>query len=93
MIKVMLTIILPKQRRYAFAINIEPFQDTHPCNLNWFFTADWPKPNSHLDIPKRLMDSSKNGRWVTLFKKFIRLRIKINAIKRIVIHSYKIVSI
>ena len=42
-----------------FATSIEPGQSAHPCSLTKFYTIGWPTLNSHLDIPKMILDSSK----------------------------------
>ena len=35
-----------------------------------------PPVQSHLDIPKMIMDSAKNVRWIIPFKKFGMVRVK-----------------
>ena len=55
------------------AAYIDPGQSAHPCSLTKLYTVGWP---SSRNIPKMIMDSSKNGRWVILLKQFKRLWIK-----------------
>ena len=46
-----------------------------------FYTVGWSTLSFHLDIPKMLMDSSKNGRWIVSFKKFGMVRVKKRHVK------------
>ena len=46
----------------VIAISIEPGQPVHPCSLTMLYIVGWLPSYSHLDIPKMIGDSSKNGR-------------------------------
>ena len=52
-------------------------RSSHLCCLTFLYTAGCPSSSSHLDIPKMIIIivSSKNGRWIILFKEFSRLRV------------------
>ena len=65
-----------KQKWLVFATSIEPGQPAHLNSLTRFYTVGWLTSRSHLDIPKMKMDSAKNRRWIILFQKFSRLRVK-----------------
>ena len=41
------------------------------------YTFDWPTSSSHVDFPKMIMDSSKNGSWIIPFKKIV---LRVNAL-------------
>ena len=58
-------------------ISLCPGQPAHPCSLTRLYTFGWPTSSSHFEIPKMIMDSYKNGRWISPLKKFSRLRVKI----------------
>ena len=45
--------------------------------LCWNFPPRRPTSSFHLDIPKMIKDSAKNGRWIIPFKKFDMVKVKI----------------
>ena len=47
------------QMWFVFATSIEPGQPAHPCSLNRHYNVGWPTSSSHLDIPKMIINSSK----------------------------------
>ena len=51
----------------VFATRIERGQPAHLCSLTRLYTIGWPTLSSHLNIPKMIMDSSKNIRWIIPF--------------------------
>ena len=69
-----LTLSWQNQKWLSFAISIEPDQPAQIlCILTRLYTVGWPSSSSHLDIPKMIMDSSKNRRLIIPFKKYGRL--------------------
>ena len=50
-------------------------QFKHPCSLTSCLQTNI---SSHLDIPKVIMDSSKDKSWVIPFKEFQILRVNMN---------------
>ena len=44
-------------------------------SLTRLYTVGWTTSTSHLDIPKMIMDSSKNRSWNIPFQEFSRLRV------------------
>ena len=63
------------QKWLVFATSIDPGQPAHLCSPTRLYTVGWPTSSYHLDIPKMIMDNTKNGRWINPFKKFGRLRV------------------
>ena len=80
-----LTLILP-----VFATSREPGQPAHPYGLIRLYTAGYPTSSFHLDIPKRIKDSAKNGRWIIPFKKFGRLKVNENHTSNILLKQRRI---
>ena len=63
-----------KDKNYVSTLEIKWYSSS--CNigistvLSDSILLDDQLLTSHLEIPKNDMDSSKNGRWIILFKKF-----------------------
>ena len=66
----------------TFATSMEPGQLAHPCSLNRLYTVGCPTLRFHLYIPKMIMESAKNVRWIIPFKKF--------GMVRVIVYSYNV---
>ena len=61
----------------TFATRIEQGQTAHECSLTRLYIVGWPTSSCHLNIPKMIVDSAKNGKCIIPLKKFSRLRVKL----------------
>ena len=71
----LLTLTLLEPKVISLNTSVKPGQPAHPCSLTRLYAVGSPTSSSHLDSPKIIMDSSKNGCRTSPFNKFCRLRV------------------
>ena len=72
---IVLTRILLKPKAICLCHQYRTRSVCASCSLTRLYTVGWPTLSFHLDIPKIIMDSSKNRGWIIPFMKFSRVRV------------------